>query len=209
MAADVAAAVTERFASEILAPLVTDAPAEERIRQVGRNLDAFYEGGDRRCLLDVLSVGHPGDAASAALADAGNGWVGVFAAVARDAGASPQGRRRPGAGRHRRHRGSAGARPRHRRHGAVRPRHRPPPRPAARANALTRAGAHERLRCPPPSVPIVPSNQGEAAHGALPRPRVRRRRRSRARRRAARERPTTRWRASRRPSGSVPTRWRS
>ena len=87
MAADVAAAVTERFATEILAPLVGDGPLEARIREVGRNLDAFYEGGERRCLLDVLSVGHPGRAASSALADAGNGWVAVFATVARDAGA--------------------------------------------------------------------------------------------------------------------------
>ena len=87
MAADVATAVTERFATEILAPLVGDGPLEERVREVGRNLDAFYEGGERRCLLDVLSVGHPGRAASSALADAGNGWVAVFATVARDAGA--------------------------------------------------------------------------------------------------------------------------
>lgn len=90
MAADVAAAVITRFATEILAPLATDAPAEERIRAVGRNLDAFYEGGDRRCLLDVLSIGHPGPAAATALAEAGNGWVGAFASVARGAGARPK-----------------------------------------------------------------------------------------------------------------------
>ena len=90
MAADVAAAVTDRFATEILAPLFTEAPATERIRAVGRNLDAFYEGGERRCLLDVLSVGHPGSAASAALAGAATGWIDVFATVARGAGARPK-----------------------------------------------------------------------------------------------------------------------
>ena len=88
MAADVANAVIERFATDILAPLFTDAPARDRISEVGRNLDRFYEGGDRRCLLDVLTVGHPGPAASAALADAGRGWIDAFADVARAAGAS-------------------------------------------------------------------------------------------------------------------------
>lgn len=90
MAADVTAAVIDRFATEILAPLFTTGPAEARIRQVGRNLDAFYESGERRCLLDVLTVGHPGDAASLALAAAGNGWVEAFASVARSEGARPK-----------------------------------------------------------------------------------------------------------------------
>jgi AcrR family transcriptional regulator len=90
MAADVAQAVIDRFAGEILAPLFGDGPAEDRIRAVGRNLDRFYAGGARRCLLDVLSVGHPGAGASAALADAANGWIAAFASVARAAGARPK-----------------------------------------------------------------------------------------------------------------------
>jgi hypothetical protein len=88
MAAEVTSSVIDRFATDILAPLFTDAPAADRIRAVGRNLDAFYAGGERRCLLDVLSIGHPGADASARLADAGAGWIAAFAAVARDSGAS-------------------------------------------------------------------------------------------------------------------------
>lgn len=87
MAAEVAAAVGEHFATSTLAPLGTDEPLEERLRAVGRNLDAFYESGARNCLLDMLSIGEPGPDASAKLAAAASAWIGAFAAVAREAGA--------------------------------------------------------------------------------------------------------------------------
>src|SRR5919106_1455212 len=87
MATEVAAAVGERFATSILAPLGTDEPLEERVRVVGRNLAAFYERGARNCLLDMLSVGEPGANASAKLAAAAAGWIAAFATVAREAGA--------------------------------------------------------------------------------------------------------------------------
>jgi AcrR family transcriptional regulator len=87
MAAEVAAAVGDQFATSILVPLDTDEPLEERIRTVGRNLDAFYDSGARYCLLDMLSVGEPGPDARANLAAAAAGWIGAFTAVAREAGA--------------------------------------------------------------------------------------------------------------------------
>ena len=87
MAAEVVAAVGERFAVDILAPLDTDGPLTERVRAVGRNLDAFYDRGARNCVLDMMSVGEPGPDAAAKLGAAAEGWVGAFAAVARAAGA--------------------------------------------------------------------------------------------------------------------------
>lgn len=87
MAAEVAAATGEYFATSILAPLDTDEPLEERIRAVGRNLDAFYESGTRSCVLDMLSVGEAGPEASAKLSAAAAGWIDAFTAAAREAGA--------------------------------------------------------------------------------------------------------------------------
>jgi TetR/AcrR family transcriptional repressor of lmrAB and yxaGH operons len=88
MSAEVVRAVAQHFADEVLAPLSTAAPLETRVRQVGRRLDAFYDGGARGCLLDMLSVGNPGSEASAALAAAAEGWMAAFTAVAREAGAT-------------------------------------------------------------------------------------------------------------------------
>lgn len=87
MATAVVASTAEHFVATILAPLDTDAPLEERIHAVGRNLDAFYEGGTRNCLLDVLSLGEPGTEASAKLRATAAGWIDAFTAAAREAGA--------------------------------------------------------------------------------------------------------------------------
>jgi hypothetical protein len=87
MAAEVATAVGERFATSILSPLDADAPLAERVRAVGRNLDAFYERGASNCLLEMLSVGEPGPDATANLAAVTAAWIAAFAAVAREAGA--------------------------------------------------------------------------------------------------------------------------
>jgi TetR/AcrR family transcriptional repressor of lmrAB and yxaGH operons len=87
MAAEVAAAVGERFATSILAPLNADSSLTERVQAVGRNLDAFYDAGARNCLLDMLSIGEPGPDASSKLAAVAAAWIGAFAAVAREAGA--------------------------------------------------------------------------------------------------------------------------
>ena len=87
MAAEVAVAVADQFAAQVLAPLSGDLPLRERVEQVGRRLTAFYERGARGCLLDVLSVGEPGEAAAAALAGAATAWVRAFAAIARASGA--------------------------------------------------------------------------------------------------------------------------
>jgi len=87
MAAEVASAVGEQFASGILAPLASDRPVAERVELVARRLREFYDGGARSCVLDMLSIGDPGVSASEALAAAAAGWTAAFAAVAREAGA--------------------------------------------------------------------------------------------------------------------------
>ena len=87
MATEAVAAIADEFAGNLLAPLAGDRPLAERIAQVGRRLRDFYDGGTRSCVLDVLSVGNPGETAGAALDRAATGWVAAFAAVAREAGA--------------------------------------------------------------------------------------------------------------------------
>jgi AcrR family transcriptional regulator len=87
MAAEVVAAVGDRFTTSILAPLDSQEPLDERVRAVGRNLDRYYERGARSCLLDMLSVGEPGPDATSTLTAVASAWIAAFAAVAQEAGA--------------------------------------------------------------------------------------------------------------------------
>ena len=89
MAAEVATGVGERFAKDILAPLGEHGALNERVREVGRRLTEFYANGHRACLLDALSFGEPGSAASDALKVAANAWTDAFASVSRAAGHRP------------------------------------------------------------------------------------------------------------------------
>ena len=87
MAGEASAAVLDEFAASVLAPYGTDAPLEQRVTAIPANLDRFYDGGRRYCLLDMLSVGDPGADATANLAAAAAAWIEVFASLAREAGA--------------------------------------------------------------------------------------------------------------------------
>jgi TetR/AcrR family transcriptional regulator, lmrAB and yxaGH operons repressor len=87
MAAEVAGAAGAQFATDLLAPLASDAPLRDRVVAVGANLARFYEKGHAPCLLDVLSVGDPGNEASACLRHAALAWLDAFAMIARSAGA--------------------------------------------------------------------------------------------------------------------------
>jgi TetR/AcrR family transcriptional repressor of lmrAB and yxaGH operons len=88
MAKEVAEASGRQFSEHVLAPLRSNAPLEQRIDEVARNLDSFYEAGARSCLLDTMSLGDPGAATTEALATAAAAWIRAFAAVARQAGAT-------------------------------------------------------------------------------------------------------------------------
>jgi AcrR family transcriptional regulator len=87
MAAEAAAAVGDEFATSVLAPPASDATVTERIAALAANLDRFYDGGKQYCLLDMLTVGDPGPDATSKLASAAEAWIGVFASLAREAGA--------------------------------------------------------------------------------------------------------------------------
>ena len=88
MAAEVVSAVSTHIADTVLAPLADDGPLEDRVRSVGRAFDAFYDGGTRSCLLDVMSISDPGPDVRDALRAAADGLVAAFAAVARRSGAT-------------------------------------------------------------------------------------------------------------------------
>ncbi len=87
MAAEASAAVLDEFASSVLAPGGRDDPLHERVAAIAANLDRFYDGGARYCLLDMLSVGEPGVDAATNLAAAAAAWIDIFAALARESGA--------------------------------------------------------------------------------------------------------------------------
>lgn len=87
MAAEASASVIAEFASSVLAPIGSDAPLDERVAAIAANLDRFYAGGTRFCLVDMLSIGDPGADAASNLAAAVAAWIAVFAAIAREAGA--------------------------------------------------------------------------------------------------------------------------
>ena len=86
MAAEASASVIEEFATSVLAPMGTDDPLDERVAAIAANLDRFYDGGSRYCLLDMLSIGEPGDHASTNLAAGASAWIEVFGSLAREAG---------------------------------------------------------------------------------------------------------------------------
>lgn len=87
MAAEASASVIDEFATSVLAPIGSDAPLEERVAAIAANLDRFYDGGTRFCLVDMLSIGDPGADAASNLAGAVAAWIAVFASLAREAGA--------------------------------------------------------------------------------------------------------------------------
>lgn len=88
MAAEVAGALGDQFGNQVLAPLAGREPIETRLAAVARALLRFYDGGGSSCLLDVLTLGSPGAATRAALAEAARAWIGAFAAAAKEAGFS-------------------------------------------------------------------------------------------------------------------------
>lgn len=86
MALAVLRRVNQRFTDEILAPLRGAGAPATRIRNAARKLDEFYEGGERSCLIDTLSLGDPTREIRDAIAASIGACTDAFAAVARDAG---------------------------------------------------------------------------------------------------------------------------
>jgi AcrR family transcriptional regulator len=93
-----AEAVLERTArwleTHVLEPLRGAGSPEQRVRQMARQLDAFYQSGERSCLLDTLSLGDPGGPFRAAVRATVESWLAAMEKVARDAGISRPAARR-------------------------------------------------------------------------------------------------------------------
>ena len=85
----------DEFATSVLAPIHTDDTLDQRVAAIAANLDRFYDGGARSCLLDMLSVGNPGADATTNLAAAASAWIEVFGSLAREAGADAATARAP------------------------------------------------------------------------------------------------------------------
>lgn len=90
MAEAVARQVGADFAQRVLAGAGADVPLADRIALIAAELDRFYAGGTKACVLDALSVGDAGAATSECLAGAARAWFDVFASLAREAGVEPK-----------------------------------------------------------------------------------------------------------------------
>src|SRR5690242_957274 len=55
MAEEVLSSALSWFSEHVLAPLKAEGSAETRVAMVARQLDAFYAGGRKACLLNMLS----------------------------------------------------------------------------------------------------------------------------------------------------------
>ncbi len=90
MAEEVLAAAGGWLASHVFAPLAAPRAPRERLDEVAANLAAFYEGGQRACLLNMLSSPriHEGPFAPAIRAALG-AMAGAFGRFAAEAGFPP------------------------------------------------------------------------------------------------------------------------
>ena len=87
--------VAKCFVNTLLAPLRESGPALVRVRETARRLQAFYETGERSCLLDTLSLPGGGAALHKAIEGTYEAWIDAFIAFAKESGFSPgQARRR-------------------------------------------------------------------------------------------------------------------
>lgn len=82
--------LNQGLTEQLLAPLQSDHPPEERLRALTRNVDEFYAQGNQACLLALLSAGEAHDLFAAQVQSALNLWIAQLAAVAIEAGISPK-----------------------------------------------------------------------------------------------------------------------
>jgi len=95
MAQAVLDAVLRRFVDHVLAPLgEPDADPADAVRETARRLDAFYEGGQRSCVCDTMSLGTANPAVRLQVDQALGLWRDAFAGIARASGAGPTEARR-------------------------------------------------------------------------------------------------------------------
>ena len=78
--------VAQRFGEEILAPLLGDAALGKRMQKSGEQIEAFYEGGSRGCVLDSLSLAGGPARLSRRVSEIYQAWRDAYTAIAREAG---------------------------------------------------------------------------------------------------------------------------
>jgi AcrR family transcriptional regulator len=87
---DMARAAYERasrdFTRAVLAPLAGTSPPAERLERMVNGLDAFYEGGNGACLIDVFSLGGARAIFQGEVAEALSYWAEAIARVLSEAG---------------------------------------------------------------------------------------------------------------------------
>lgn len=90
MAEEVLAAASDWFADNVLGPLNGDGSPAERLAEAIRNLNDFYEGGSRACLLNMLSSPRIEDGPfSQSIKASLEALVDAFARLCADAGWKP------------------------------------------------------------------------------------------------------------------------
>ncbi len=85
----VAEDVVRWFQANVFAPLKGAGSARRRVTVVAERLRAFYAGGSKACLTDVLSISGGSKELHAAIRDAMQSWIDAFAQIARESGFSP------------------------------------------------------------------------------------------------------------------------
>lgn len=91
MAEEVLAAALAWFSENVLVPLRGEGAPQARLAAVTEQLDGFYEGGRRACLLNMLASPRIEDGPfSPAIKGAFEALIDAFAKLARDAGHAPK-----------------------------------------------------------------------------------------------------------------------
>lgn len=70
----------------VLGPLSASGSPEDRLNNMIKNIDQFYGGGQKACLLEALSLGGGGDAVSQKLKEQMKAWIKAMEAVSKDSG---------------------------------------------------------------------------------------------------------------------------
>ncbi|MBW4661179.1 MAG: TetR/AcrR family transcriptional regulator [Drouetiella hepatica Uher 2000/2452] len=89
MAAVVLDYVTQALKDQVLAPLDSDRPPIDRIRAMNQNIDAFYQHGQRDCLLALLSIGEAHELFQGQVQQALKLWIDGLATLLINTGITP------------------------------------------------------------------------------------------------------------------------
>ena len=91
MAAAVAEAIASGVEKEALAPLRDEGKPRQKVKATAKRLSAFYQGGNKPCAIDTLSIaGDQGEQTLAALRQSYDALLEGFKAVAIEAGLKPK-----------------------------------------------------------------------------------------------------------------------